>query len=431
MPASKPPKSVVVIGAGLAGMAAAARLAKAGHHVTLLEATDRVGGSWAATAWDRTVVDVASPIIAFPAPWRDLFRKSGRTMEAEFTRRGIELVPTPPTVHRFADGTQLELPTGRGTQQSLIGRQFGQSAAMAWGRLLDDQAARWQLLRGLGFESELRDKRQLPKPVRRALGQRETLADLANTLPDPRLAAIVADVAYAQRSRPVETPAFAAVQLYLDQVFGRWSVGSASAMIDTLQNRLALRGVQLHRSQPARCIVIDSGRVTGVATEEETVPAAAVLATCDPFQLYDRLLRGQRRQPERRRLHRLPAALAPRVTHTWIDAPSAVTETVTHRESGGPLIEYTQPAGDQVDHPTLSIQHDYGQLEADPAAGVRWQGFGSWLDRPPVTTGTTGLFTAGPFSRAGTLPAAQILSGALASYGAQLLLDPDRPLQPQ
>lgn len=38
-------KSVVVIGAGIAGLAAAARLLKAGvQDVTLLEASDRVGG---------------------------------------------------------------------------------------------------------------------------------------------------------------------------------------------------------------------------------------------------------------------------------------------------------------------------------------------------------------------------------------------------
>jgi phytoene dehydrogenase-like protein len=437
MPAPKRSEPVVVIGAGLAGLAAAARLAKAGHHVTLLESTDRLGGSWAKGRSNETDVDVASPIITFPAPWRDLFRKSGRAMEAELTRQRMELAPAPPAMHRFPDGTELELPAGRGDQQSVIGRQFGRSSAAAWGRLLDEQANRWQLLRSLGFESELQSKRQLTRSVRHGLGQRQTLADLAEAIPDPRLAAVVADVAYTQHSRPVETPAFAAVALYLEQAFGRWTLGSASAMIDVLQARLALRGVQLQRSRPAYSIMVDHGRVSGVTTADETFPAAAVVATCDPFQLYDDLLPDRRVQPERRRLHRLPAALVPRRSHAWIDAPPAVTETITHRESGGPLIEYTQPADQHsaahqhAGPPTLSIRHDYGAPESDPAAGVGWQGFGSWLDRPPVTTGTTGLFAAGPFSRAGTLPSAQLLSGALATYGAQLLLDPDRPLKPQ
>src|SRR5438128_2041929 len=37
-------QSVLVIGAGVAGLAAAGRLANAGFHVTILEARDRIGG---------------------------------------------------------------------------------------------------------------------------------------------------------------------------------------------------------------------------------------------------------------------------------------------------------------------------------------------------------------------------------------------------
>ena len=41
------PDPVIVIGGGLAGLAAAARVAKAGHLVELYERSDTLGGSWA------------------------------------------------------------------------------------------------------------------------------------------------------------------------------------------------------------------------------------------------------------------------------------------------------------------------------------------------------------------------------------------------
>ena len=83
------PDPVIVIGGSLAGLAAAARLAKAGHAVELYERSDELGGTWAPYQLQSGVtVDNAPAIIGFPAPWRDLFRKSGRPLEAELGRMG-------------------------------------------------------------------------------------------------------------------------------------------------------------------------------------------------------------------------------------------------------------------------------------------------------------------------------------------------------
>jgi len=41
---TKTPRDVIVIGAGMAGLASAARLAKRGHRVTIFEATEFAGG---------------------------------------------------------------------------------------------------------------------------------------------------------------------------------------------------------------------------------------------------------------------------------------------------------------------------------------------------------------------------------------------------
>ena len=71
------PDPVVVIGGGLAGLAAAARLAKAGHQVELYERSETLGGTWAPYRLPSgATVDDAPSIIGFPAPWRDLFRKA-------------------------------------------------------------------------------------------------------------------------------------------------------------------------------------------------------------------------------------------------------------------------------------------------------------------------------------------------------------------
>ncbi|MDN5805454.1 MAG: NAD(P)-binding protein, partial [Microlunatus sp.] len=90
---------MAVVGGGLAGLAAALRLAKARHSVRLYEASDLLGGRWAARRVDlggrSVVIDDVPPVLEFPAPWRDLFRKSGRTLAEELDRSGAALVPAP------------------------------------------------------------------------------------------------------------------------------------------------------------------------------------------------------------------------------------------------------------------------------------------------------------------------------------------------
>jgi hypothetical protein len=60
--------------------------------------------------------------------------------------------------------------------------------------------------------------------------------------------------------------------------------------------------------------------------------------------------------------------------------------------------------------------HDFNQTVPRPSYGVAWNGFDSWLRRPPVTTQIPGLYTAGPFSPAGPSPSHVVLSAALAAY---------------
>lgn len=416
---------VVVIGAGLAGMAAAARLAKAGHRVILLEQRDRIGGAWATRDLDGLVVDAAPPIFSFPAPWRDLFRKSGRALEAEFARSGEELAPAPPARHVFGDGTEFVLPISRGDQDAAIAERFGRAVADRWRDLVDSLGDVWQALRPLGIEGELAGKEQLDRNTRKALWWRRTVADLARELDHPQLSQVVNDLARQLGSRPDRTPAFAAVQLYLDRSFGRWTAGSGTTMINVLHQRLELRRVDVRTG--SRATRIDTDPLT-VITDQGPVTAAAVVATCDAPQLYHDLLPPTTARTERRRADRLQAAVAPAISLSWTDhRGDEPTETVRHRSAAPPTISYTRPMGDR----TLQITYDYSAGHPDPAAGPAWQGSGSWLDRPPTTSALRGLFTAGPSSRSGPGPSHQILSGTLAAYAVQRLIAPDRPLEPR
>ncbi|MEJ7834177.1 MAG: FAD-dependent oxidoreductase, partial [Nocardioides sp.] len=92
---------VVVVGGGLGGLASAARLAKLGHEVTLLESSPSLGGALSSVTEGGFTWDAGPTSTLLPAVLRDLFRKSGRPLEAEL---GDELEPLEVIrEHRFED----------------------------------------------------------------------------------------------------------------------------------------------------------------------------------------------------------------------------------------------------------------------------------------------------------------------------------------
>jgi UDP-galactopyranose mutase len=434
----------VVVGGGLAGMVAAARLAKAGHPVRLQEASDRLGGRWAARPWGGgdSRVDDAPAVITFPAPWRDLFRKSGRPLEAELARTGHALVPAGPVDYVFADGSELVLPSDRGGQYAALTGAYGAGVAERWRDLVDDLDPVWQALRPLGLEAELRERSQL-RQVRRALRQGRTVEDLARAAPHPHLAALVRSTAYRIGSDPSSTPAFCAVDLAVTRTFGRWTIqgpldtddtGRSSVLIEVLAGRLRLRRVEVRLSSAVTGVEVRDQRVTGVtlATGQRIVPAAVVVAV-DPWQTVDVLLQGRPAGRLRRDVHRLTPARAAPVTHTRQPAPGlpvrgakaapgppggGVRESVTLTADGVPAVHYDRP----VTGGWLRSTHDYTRAAPDPGAGVAWHRFADWLRRPPISTAVGGLYLAGPCSRGGATPSAVVLSGALAAYGVNAQL---------
>ena len=213
---------VVVIGGGYGGLASAARLAKLGHQVAVVEAADRLGGALLPIdGWD-----VVGPTL-LPAPMRDLFRKSGRPIERE-----LELEPVPIIrEHRFEDRTTVRLPGESRAAQIEAFDQLKPGLGEAWAKHVEGYAEVWELLRQHLFEARTSE---LPRDVVRLLGDRETLARRArHEFKDPRQRLVALAPFEIAGHNPRDVPWWAGVSAYLEQRFGAWRVvGGPAALAD-------------------------------------------------------------------------------------------------------------------------------------------------------------------------------------------------------
>ena len=429
---------VAVVGGGLAGMAAAARLAKMGHRVRLHEAAPMLGGTWAPYALPgltgtgaEVLVDDAPGVLTFPAPWRDLFRKSGRPLEAELARAGRALVPAPAPTYRFADGSELVLPSDRGEQHEALLRAYGPGPTARWQHLLDSLGDVWQALRPLGLEEEYAPA-AVTRAVARRLRGRRSLADLADGLDEPHLRALARSTAHRQGTTPEQAPALAAVDLLVSRTFGRWlvrpdpdssdgraDVGRSSVLVEVLAARLALRGVDVRPGSRVTAVEVGPDGVRGVRTEGDLEPADAVVLAVDPWTAAD-LLPSRDGRALRRSLRGAAPARLPTVTHTVLatdggagdEDVAALVEDVRLDSDGVPVVETTR----RLSGRTVRTVHDHGATVARPGAGLVTSGLRGWRRRPGTASGVAGVALAAAASPAGPSPSAVVATGALAAY---------------
>jgi UDP-galactopyranose mutase len=327
---------VAVVGAGLGGLATAARLAKLGHRVTVCERGDAPGGLLGRLHHDGMAWDATPMQTTIPAVLRDLFRKSGRPLE-----RYVDLeLSTPARRHVFADGTTLDLPTGsRGGQLDAVSDTLGAAAGQEWTRFVDGQADLWALLRNDVLDPTDGAAALAGRRLSRALRLKQSLHRLLRkTFEDERLRELAAFPSTRDGNAAV-APACRAVDSYVERLFGVWRApGGASDLARALMQRMEERAVDVRFGAEVASLALGPGGVTGLRlTEGSALEADVVVTSVSPAQVFSRLLEHPRSRDAVRLFTTTSARAASTVTHLGLsgEPPAMPAEVVLH---GDPVV---------------------------------------------------------------------------------------------
>ncbi|MEU4217578.1 phytoene desaturase family protein [Actinoplanes sp. NPDC026623] len=276
---------IVVIGAGVGGLAAAARLAAAGHRVAVHERAATVGGKLGRYERDGFLFDTGPSLLTMPRVFADL---------------GLGLSPTaldPVVRHVFADGSVLDSSADPGVFRSRIEAAFGAGAGADWARFWARAERIWEA----SWRSVL--QREVTPATLAALSWR--VGDLAAIAPwrslrglgrrylrDPRLRVMLDRYATYTGADPRRAPAALAAIPYAELAFGGWYLpGGLGGLSAALLARCRDLGVSITTSSPVAGIRTSAGRATGVELRSgEVVPADIVVSDVDALTLYRDLL---------------------------------------------------------------------------------------------------------------------------------------------
>ncbi|WP_424214172.1 phytoene desaturase family protein [Streptomyces sp. BI20] len=286
---------IAVIGAGTGAMATAARLAVAGHTVTVHERGPGPGGALGRYSRDGFSFDTGPGLLTLPAVQRDLFVKTGkRPLEDR-----VELVQVDPAVrHLLADGrTAVTLPNAsRGGVAAVLDTALGAGAGARWSEFMVRARTAWDRSRRPLLEEPLwpnwRDLADRdPYPALRGSGllrrRPPTLAEVADRELGRPLAALLTGEARAHGLDPARVPASAAILPYMEQTFGSWYVrGGMRALAEALYERCLERRVAFVFDSPVRGVLVADGRAAGLRLADGSeVPADHVVCAVDPLSL--------------------------------------------------------------------------------------------------------------------------------------------------
>lgn len=326
--------NVVIIGAGMGGMATAARLAAKGHTVNVYEHSDTWGGKLGYVGHGAHKFDTGPSLLTLPAVYRDLFLKTGRAIEDSIDIVDLETAFR----YQFADGTVLKMPgTGIGNCAEAIGDALGGNSADEWRAFMARAAKMWAATRRPFLESPLNGMKSLLKLSWRVndlmtIAPGRTLRSLSeHYFSDPRLITLVDRYATYTGSDPRQAPAALATVPYIEQTFGAYHVaGGLRELGRALFERCTEIGVNFHFNQTVEQITT-TDRVTGIALANGShVAADIVVANCDAAQVYSTLLNTNARDAASKDAHRLEKATPSLSGFVMLTAMTGVDPELEH-----------------------------------------------------------------------------------------------------
>ncbi len=306
--------TIGIIGAGLGGLSAAARLAHAGFDVTVFEQQTSPGGKAHSLSVDGYRFDTGPSLVTMPFVIRGLFEDVGERMEDYLTLRPLDVLCD----YYYTDGTRLRAyadpdrfaaeieAATTGTEMQLrryldyCRRIYSLTAELFLFRSIHE----WRSLFRLSAFATL-----LRLPAIDALRPMRAAVDSFFT--DPKLRQLFSRYATYNGSDPFRAPATLNIIAHVEYSLGAmYCVGGMVSLPRAVARLAAAKGVRIVTGAAVERIVLDGRTVTGLTVDGAFVPFDRVLSNADVRRTYETLLGDTSTASSRRQKRLEPSSSA-------------------------------------------------------------------------------------------------------------------------
>lgn len=285
-----PPLRIAVVGAGIGGLTSAARLAAAGHDVTVFEKNDGPGGRCGVVREGGYQWDLGPTLLLMRDVVEAPFRELGRDPADYLTLTRCE----PNYDIHFADGSQVTFSTDLSRMREELERIEPGSFArylqfLEFGRHAYDTSVSEIVSRPLDAAWRYLDPRLLRHVF--SMGAHRTLHSyLRRWFQDDRLLQATSFQTMYLGLSPYEAPATFALLPYTELAMGIWyPKGGMHSVARALERLAREEGATFRYGEPVERIVVEGTRATGVRTASGHHAFDLVVANADLPYVYGKL----------------------------------------------------------------------------------------------------------------------------------------------
>ncbi|MFM8641384.1 MAG: phytoene desaturase family protein, partial [Phycisphaerales bacterium] len=288
--------TAIVIGGGLAGLAAATELAGRGVRVTLVERNHHLGGKMNVLREQGFTFDMGPTILTMPNVVRGIIQRTGRRVEDY-----LDLVRLDPQWRcMYEDGTVIDLLERPEEMAASMDRQFpGTGAGRGWIDFVEYSRRMFRLSGKVFFFKDLGGVMDLMRtpPTREpgllgdvlAMRMHSTVgATIAKHIREPHLCQLSEHFLQYVGSSPFMAPAILTLIAAAQVDDGCWySMGGTRSVANALERILREHGAELVTGVGVRRMITDGKSVRGVELEDgRTMFADVVVSNCDVQRTY-------------------------------------------------------------------------------------------------------------------------------------------------
>ncbi len=305
-------RRVVVVGGGLAGLAAAVELQGRGAHVTIVEANDHLGGKMNVLSENGYTFDMGPTILTLPEVLCGIIRRAGRRVPDL-----IDLVRLDPQWRCFfEDGVAIDLREGVDDMaRELDAKLPGTDAATGWRSLIEYSRRMNRLSRSVFFYKDvggIRDvMRQSPAMDKQVMADALAMrlhstvaATIQKHVREPHARQIAEHFLQYVGSSPFLAPAILTMIASAQTDQGCWyAMGGTRNVARSLERLATDLGIEVVTGQSVDTITTEDGKATGVRLADgRTIEADAVVSNCDVQRTHRDLIASPQSKNEQRKI---------------------------------------------------------------------------------------------------------------------------------